>query len=145
MALDQKTSEKFNFSIVGGKSTGTYRLKNGFYGLTSMPAEFQKVISNLFKECPQANAFIDDILIASKGTKIEHIPLVEKVLKKLDVSNALLKLQKCEFAKTECEWLGCRIGKNGISPLVRKTQAVEDLKPPKTRQQLTSLMGSMHS
>ena len=145
MALDQKTSEKCNFSIVGGKSTGAYRLKNGFYGLTSMPAEFQKVIYNLFKEFPQANAFIDDILIASKGTKIEHIPLVEKVLKKLDVSNALLKLQKCEFAKTECEWLGCRIGKNGISPLVRKTQAVEDLKPPKTRQQLKSLMGSMHS
>ena len=107
VALDKKTSEQCNFSIVGGKSTGTYRLKNGLYGLTSMPAEFQKVIYNLFKEFPQANAFIDDILIASKGTKIEHIPLVEKVLKKLDVSNALLKLQKCEFAKTECEWLGC--------------------------------------
>ena len=38
-----------------------------------MPAEFEKVIDNLIKEFPQANAFIDDILIASKGTKIEHI------------------------------------------------------------------------
>ena len=44
----------------------------------SMPAEFQKVIDNLLKELPQANAFIDDILIASKGNKIEHIALVEK-------------------------------------------------------------------
>ena len=123
----------------------TYRLKNGFYGLTSMPAEFQKVIDNLIKEFPQANAFIDDILIASKGTKIEHIALVEKILKKLDVSNVALKLRKCEFAKTECEWLGFRIGESGITPLVRKTQAIEDLKNPKSRKQLKSLMGSLHS
>ena len=80
--------------------------KNGFYGLTSMPAEFQKEIDNLLKDFPQANAFIDDILIASKGTKVEHIALVENILKKLDVSNVSLKLRKCEFAKTECEWLG---------------------------------------
>ena len=100
-----------------------------------MPAEFQKVIDNLLKEFPQANAFIDDILIASKGTKIEHIALVEKLLKKLDVSKVSLKLRKCKFAKTECEWLGFRIGKNGIAPLVRKTQAVQDLKTPKSRKQ----------
>ena len=110
-----------------------------------MPAEFQKVIDNLVKEFPQANASIDNILIASKGTKIEPIALVEKILKKLDVSNVALKLRKNEFAKTECEWLGYRIGENGIAPLVRKTQAIEDLKTPKSRKQLKSLMGSMHS
>ena len=92
VTLDKKTGEQCNFSIVGGKITGTCRFKNGFFGLTSKPAEFQKFIDNLLKEFPQANAFIDDILIASKGTKIEHIALVEKVLKKLDVSNASLKL-----------------------------------------------------
>ena len=81
-----------------------------------MPAEFQKVIDNLLKEFFQANAFIDGILIASKGTKIEHIALVEKLLKKLDVSNVALKLRKCEFAKTECEWLGYRIGESGPPP-----------------------------
>ena len=78
VALDQNTSEQCNFSIVGKKSTGTYCFKNGFYGLTSMPAEFQKVIDNLLKEFPQSSAFVDDILIASKGTKIEHIALVKK-------------------------------------------------------------------
>ena len=133
VALEQKTSEQCNFSLVGGKSTGTYRFKNGFYALTSMPAEFQKVIDNLIKEFPQANAFIEDILIVSKGTKIEHIVLVEKIFKKLDVSNVALKMRKCEFAKTECEWLGFRIGESGITPLVRKTQAIEDLKTPKSR------------
>ena len=82
-----------------------------------MTAEFQKVIDNFFKEFLQANAFKDDILIASKGSRTEHIALVEKMLYKLDVSNAALKLRKCELAKTECEWLGFRIGKNGLAPL----------------------------
>ena len=50
VSLEQKTSEQCNFSIVGGNSTGSYRFKNGFYGLTPMPAKFQKVIDNLLKE-----------------------------------------------------------------------------------------------
>ena len=70
---------------------------------------------------------------------------MEKIFKKLDVSYVSLKLRKCEFAKTECEWLGYRIGESGIAPLVRNTQAVEDLKPPNSRKQLKSLMVSMHS
>ena len=106
---------------------------------------FEKIIDNLLKEFNQANPFIDDILIASQGTRTEHIALFEKVLKKLDVSNAALKQWKCEFAKTECEWLGFRIGKNGTTPLVHKSQAVEDLKPPKSRIQLKSFMVSMQS
>ena len=69
VSLEQKTSEQYKFSLVGGNSTGTYRFKNGFYGLTSMPAEFQKVIDNLLKKFPQANVFINDILIASKGSR----------------------------------------------------------------------------
>ena len=68
-----------------------------------------------------------------------------KILKKLDVSNVALKLRKCEITKTECEWFGYRIGKNCIAPLVRKAQAIEDLKTPKSRKHLKSLIGSMHS
>ena len=64
---------------------------------------------------------------------------MEKISKKLDVSNVALKLRKCEFAKTECEWLGYRIREKGIAPLVRKTQTIEDLKTPKSRKQVKSL------
>ena len=66
-------------------------------------------------------------------------------MKKLDICNVALKVRKCEFAKTECEWLGFRNEESGITPLVRKTQAIEDLKTPKYQKQLKSLMGSLHS
>ena len=42
--LDENIKKYCNFNILGGRATGTYRFKNGFYGLTNMPATFQKTI-----------------------------------------------------------------------------------------------------
>ena len=61
------------FFVSGGKSTGTYRFRTGFYGLTTMLAEFQRVMDDILSVFPQAHAFIYDILVVTKGTKIELI------------------------------------------------------------------------
>ena len=70
LPLNAETSVQCNFSLIGGRSTGTYRFKTGFYGLTTILAEY-----------PQAHAFIDDILVVTKGTAIDHIATVEKIFK----------------------------------------------------------------
>ena len=145
VALEAKTSEQCNLSLVGVKSTGTYRFKNGFYGLTTLTAELQKVMDTLIKNFLPAHAFVDDILIVSKVTKIEDLLLIQKGLKKVDVANASLKLQKCKFAKLSCQWLGYNISNNGITPLIRKTKAIDELKPLRSRRKIKSLMGSLHS
>ena len=143
LPLSPETSVQCNFSRVGGKSTGTYRFQTGFYGLTTMPAEFQRVVDTILSEF--CDAFIDDILVVTKGTEIEHISTVEKILRKLVRKNMSLKLTKCQFARRECEWLGHKITRTGITPLVRKTEPIESLKAPKTVSQLKSFMGSIHS
>ena len=83
--------------------------------------------------------------VLSKGTKTEHIALVEKILLKLDKENLALKLEKCQFAKNECEWLGHRITNSGITPMVRKTDPIDKLAAPRTLSQLKSFMGSTRS
>ena len=95
LPLGPKTSVQCNFSLVGGKSTGTYRFRTGFYGLKTMPPDFQRVMDTILLEFPQAHAVIDDILVVTKGTKIEHILAVEKFLRKLDRKNMSLKLTNC--------------------------------------------------
>ena len=40
LPLSAETSVQCKFSLIGGRSTGTYRFKAGFYGLTTKPAEF---------------------------------------------------------------------------------------------------------
>ena len=141
LPLNENTSKHCNFSLVGGRSTGTYRFKTGFYNLTTMPAEFQRVMDAILSEFPCAHAFIDDILVISKGTNIEHIALVEQKLTKLDKESMALKLEKCQFAKNTCEWLGHRITKSGIIPMVRKTDPIDKLAAPRTLSQLKSFMG----
>ena len=42
--LDLNTAKHCNFNIIIGDMTGKYRFRTGFYGLTDMPAEFQKAM-----------------------------------------------------------------------------------------------------
>ena len=63
----------------------------------------------------------------------------------LDKETMSLNLTKCNFAQKECEWLGHKITSTGVTPLIRKTEPIETLKPPHTLSQLKSFMGSIHS
>merc|ERR1711894_213141 len=98
--------------MVGGSATGTYRFKTGFYGLTDMPAEFQKAIDCTLTGLKNTFCFLDDILIASRGTKEEHLKLVEACLNKLENENLAIPLRKCKIAVQNIEWLGYQIVKN---------------------------------
>ena len=42
LKLHHDAAKHCNFNIICGESTGTYRFKTGFSGLTDMVAEFQK-------------------------------------------------------------------------------------------------------
>ena len=103
--LDANTANHCNFNIISGDMTGTYRFQTGFYGLTDMPAEFQKSYGlhpNWFKEYI---LFLDDILVISKGSLEEHKSDVMKCLKRLDDKNLKMNLPKCHFGKLEIESL----------------------------------------
>ena len=79
--------------------TGTYRFKIDFYGLTDMPAEFQKAMDYTSIGLKNTFCFLDDILIVSKFSEEDHFQLVKYCLKKLDSNNLRINLPKCHFAK----------------------------------------------
>ena len=110
-----------------------------------MPAEFQRVMDAILSEIPQADAFIDDILVFTKGNEIEQISAVKKTLRKLDRENMSLKLTKGQFSRKECECLGHKNTCSGITPFIRKTESIKSLQAPKTVSQIKSFMGSIHS
>ena len=80
--LDEKTARHCNFQIIGGKATGTYRFITGFYGLTVMPTEFQKVMDKKLSNTANTYVFLDDILIVTKGNQTDHYAKVKQVLEK---------------------------------------------------------------
>ena len=81
-----------------------------------MPATFQKTIDKTLESVNSKFAFLDDILIITKVFLSQHEREIDKVLNLIDKENLAIKLQKCEFAKTEPTWLGFKKHPNGISP-----------------------------
>ena len=69
LPLDEATAKQCNFIIVGVQATGTYLFITGFYGLTAMPAQFQKTIDNTLKGLTDTYSSLDDIIIVSGGGK----------------------------------------------------------------------------
>ena len=107
--------------------TGTYSFKTGFYGLTDMPAEFQKAIDCTLAGLTDTFCFLDDILIVSRGRIEYHLDLVQKFSIKLDQENLRINLAKCHFEKDEIEWLGSSIKQTGITSLSNKIDDIENL------------------
>ena len=110
--LDPQLQKHCNFNILGGKATGTYRFLNGFYGLTDMPATFQKTIDVTLRNCHNKFAFLDDILVITKGKLSDHEKELDKILHRLDKENLAIKLQKCEFAQKQITGVGLRNNTN---------------------------------
>ena len=101
--LHELTKKHCNFQIVGGKSTGTYRFTTGYYGLTVMPTEFQKLMDLTLANINSVFVYIDDILIVTKGTKQEHVNKVKEVMRVLDDANLQLEAGKCIIAQESIE------------------------------------------
>ena len=127
LPLDPETAKHCNFNIIGGQATGTYRFNTGFYDLTDMPAEFQKAIDITTANLTNTFSFLDDIIIVTKGRIQNHKEKLFKCLDKLEEEKLAINLEKCHFAKTQISWLGYEINKNGIKPIVSKTQATHNL------------------
>ena len=128
LPLDEATSKQCNFNKVGGQATGTYRFITGFYGLTDMPAEFQKAIDNTLKGLKGTYSFLDDIIIVSGG----------------GIKDLRINLEKFRCAKNEIEWPGFAINQNGIKQPVSKTEAFQNQKAPNTCKQLKPFLESVH-
>ena len=92
------TARHCNFNIVSGDMTGTYSFKTGFYGLTDMPADFQKAIAFTLADLANTFCFLDNILILNRGRIEDHLDLVKKCLIKLDEENLRINLAKYHFA-----------------------------------------------
>ena len=129
--LDPETARHCNFNIISGEGTGTYRIITGFYGLTDMPAAFQKIMYCTLVGLQNTHCFLDDIIVVSRGSKEEHLKLVYRCLKKIDEDHLGTHLPKCHFAKSEIEWLGHKFTQSGIAPLESKTAAILSLSAPK--------------
>src|SRR5437762_10983806 len=97
------------------------------FGLTNMPTAFQSLMNNILQGCLDCftSAFLDNIIIYSR-TLEKHKRHVTEVLEWLAKAGLYLKRKKCEFHKTEVEFLSVIIGHGTIHIDPAKVKAITD-------------------
>ena len=115
LPLSEKASNQCHFNIVGGDMTGSYHFKTGYYGLGDMPNEFQRIMDRMTEKLPNTQCYLNDILIATVGSKDEHQKLVINVLKTLDDEELAIKWEICKYLTHNIEWLGFKIDAKGTN------------------------------
>ena len=68
--------------LSGAKFSGYYRFKKGFYGLANIPTIFQEKIDRTLEY--STPAWLDDIIVVTRGSRQEHEKKLFDVLSKLE-------------------------------------------------------------
>ena len=141
MKLSMGTSRQCVFAITGGKFSEYYRFKKGFYGLADIPTIFQEKIDRTLEY--STPAWLDDILVVTRGDRKEHEKKLFPVLKKLENAGYRASERKSELFSNKTRWLGHEIDETGIKPNKEKGKAILDLKHPENQKQLKSFFGAI--
>jgi hypothetical protein len=114
-----------------------------FFGLCNSPATFQTMMNTILRKEIQGGkvlVYMDDILIFTE-TLEEHEEITKQVLKVLEDNELYLKPGKCEFEKTEVEYLGLVVGNGEAKMDPKKLEAIGDWPEPKTVKEIQSFLG----
>ncbi|GJP82565.1 hypothetical protein CLOP_g12808, partial [Closterium sp. NIES-67] len=107
-------------------SYGSYEYTVMPFGLTNAPSTFQLTMNGAFRDLLDkcVIVYLDDILIYSK-TQEQHLKDLAQVFQQLQENRLITKGSKCEFLKSELEFL----------------EFFYDRKPPTNLQELQSFLG----
>ena len=99
---------------------GKYEYQRTPMGLCNSPDIFQEKMNELFDGLDFVRAYIDDLLILTKGSFDDHLEQLEIVLQRLRDAGLKVNAKKSFFARGELEYLGYWITREGIQPLKKR-------------------------
>ena len=123
---------------------GKYEYQRLPMGLCNSPDIFQEKMFNLVGELEYVRAYIDDLLVFTKGTIEDHFEKLGEVLSRLRQAGLKVNAKKSFFARQELEYLGYWITRNGVSPTTTKVNAISNIAPPQTKKQLRGFIGMVN-
>ena len=121
---------------------GLYQYRRIPFGLTNVPATFQRLMGKLFsgRKWDFVFAYLDETLIASQTVE-EHLDHLQKVFQQLQESGLCLQPSKCMFATKEIEYLGHTLTPEGVKLNGKNVQAITEFPEPKSTKEVQSFVG----
>jgi hypothetical protein len=123
-----------------------------FFGLTNSPATFQTMMDTIFREQitrGTLTVYMDNIAVHTKRESGEteerhlarHRELVKEMLTILQNNDLYLNIDKCQFEKTEVDYLGVRVGGKEIRMEEAKVKKVRGWKLPRNATEVRRFLG----
>ena len=134
--LDDSLISKTAFTSPFGK----YEYIKVPFGFAQVPAYFQELMTGVLKGFSFAISYLDDIIIFSTVAE-EHLSYIKHVFEELRNTCLSMKLSKCHFFTKEIQYPRHILSIKGIRPLQSKTQAINNMHPPKTAKQVCTFLG----
>ena len=119
---------------------GLWRYTRCCFGLSSIPAAFQKVMDKILSGLPGVQVYLDDIIVFGESQNQHDIHL-QQVMARLEEHQVTLNREKCTFSATSLEFLGFTITRNGFKVSEDRVRGMKDMQSPKTAKQLQSALG----
>ena len=133
----------------GDEHKTTFQTRYGSYewlvmpfGLTNAPATFQHFVNEVFADMLDVSVliYLDDILIYSDN-KEDHQKQVKEVLRRLRQNGLYAREDKCEFHKTELEFLGFILTPDSLKMSSDKVQVILEWPEPRKVRDIQSFLG----
>ena len=114
-----------------------------YFGLTNSPATFQTMMNDIFQDLITEGVvcvYLDDILIFTKTLEEQH-RITRMVLERLRKHRLYLRADKCDFDKTQIEYLGMVISENKVEMDPVKVAGVREWPTPESKKEVQSFLG----
>ena len=138
VALTAEAREKTAFIT----NQGLWQFKVLPFGLCNAPATFERLMDSVLAGIPRQECvvYLDDIL-AHGGSFQVALGALRRVLERVAAAGLKLHPRKCRFLQREVTFLGHKLGREGISTVEDKVQAVRDWPTPTDTRQLKGFLG----
>jgi len=135
--LDPQAVEMFPIIFPWGKYS-YLRLPMGYAGSADI---FQAEMMDLMESLEYVRAYINDLLVITRGTLEDHLEKLGEVLRRLHEAGLKVNTAKSFFCTHEIEYLGYILTRGGIKPQPKKVQAILVLNPPNNVKELRHFLG----
>ncbi|KAM9998348.1 hypothetical protein ACTFIY_008021 [Dictyostelium cf. discoideum] len=103
-------------------------------GLVNSPSTFARLMVEIFGKIKSLLQYFDDLLVHSKLNYMVHFIEIIRML-------LYCRKEKSEMLKTEVDFLGFHIHKDGISPRAAKVRAISELPEPRNAKEAEAALG----
>ena len=94
-------------------------------------------MSELFIGIDTVSVYIDNLLHVTKGSRTEHLSILEEMFTRLQKAGLKVNVRKSCFGAHKFDYLGYHVTREGVMPIPKKVESIQDSGPSSSKNSQT--------